>query len=74
MTDATLNVPAISCEHCERAIMLALAPVPGVRSVAVDVAGKRVRVTYDEALVDIDRVKQILADEEYPVASASVER
>ena len=69
MPKATLNVPAISCEHCERAITRALALVAAVRSVAVDTPEKRVRVTYDEAFVDIDRMKQILADEDYPVAS-----
>ncbi len=37
MNTVTLNVPDISCEHCERAITGALSPVDGVRSVRVDI-------------------------------------
>ena len=31
MSNVILNVPDISCEHCERAITDALSPVGGVR-------------------------------------------
>jgi len=64
----TLSVPDISCEHCERAITNALSPVAGVRHVAVDIPGKAVNVSYDDTLVDVNRMKEILAEEEYPVA------
>ena len=69
MTTRTLSVPDISCEHCERAIKGALEPLAGVQSVAVDIPGKTVRVQYDEAAVGIDRIKQAVEDEEYPVAA-----
>lgn len=65
----TLNVPDISCEHCEKTITEALVPIQGVRSVKVDVPGKQVRVEYDESTVDVDRMKAVLEAEEYPVAS-----
>ena len=71
MKTIVLNVPDISCEHCERAITGALTPVDGVQSVAVDIPGKRVRVAYDEARVGVDQMKEILAEEEYPVESVS---
>lgn len=67
---ATLTVPDISCEHCERAVTGALRPLHGVRDVRVDVPGKRVRVTYDENLVTVEQMKQVLQREDYPVASA----
>lgn len=71
MTTSILHVPDISCEPCERAVAGALAALPGVRSVVVDVPGKRVRVTYDEARVSIDRMKEILQEEDYPVAAVT---
>ena len=69
MTTTTLNVPDISCDHCERAITAALSPVEGVRNVSVDIPGKQVRVEYDETVVDLNRLKQVLQEEEYPVES-----
>lgn len=70
MTAVILKVPDISCEHCERTVTRALAPVAGVRSVSVDIPGKQVRVAYDETLIDVDRIKDILSGEDCPVASA----
>jgi len=71
MNTAVLNVPDISCEHCERAITGALRPVEGISTVDVDVPTKKVRVEYDEVRVDVDRMKELLAEEEYPVESVS---
>jgi copper chaperone len=69
MKTVELNVPDISCEHCERAITGALSPMEGVQIVKVDIPAKRVRVEYDEGKVDLDRMKEILAEEDYPVES-----
>ena len=72
MTQNTvLNVPDISCEHCERTITQALTPVDGIESVRVDIPSKQVRVEYDPARVDLERMKAILQDEDYPVASST---
>ena len=70
MAQAILNVPDISCEHCQRTITNALTPVEGVRRVSVDIPSKQVEVDYDEATVDVERMKEILGEEDYPVASA----
>jgi copper chaperone CopZ len=40
-----------------------------VRAVEVDIPAKEVRVSYNEASVDIERIKTILQDEDYPVSS-----
>jgi len=71
MTSLTLNVPDISCEHCERAITNALQPVEGVQSVRVDIPAKQVRVDYDEAQVNIEKMKALLEEEDYPVESVA---
>jgi copper chaperone len=66
----TLNVPDISCEHCEHAITEALTPIDGVQLVQVDIPTKLVTVTYDADKVSVDRFKDVLAEEDYPVANA----
>ena len=70
MASTVLNVPDISCEHCERTITSALQPVEGVTSVNVDIPSKQVRVDYDPNQVSVERIKEILQEEEYPAASA----
>jgi len=69
MTATVLNVPDISCGHCQNAITSALSRVEGVRRVDVDVEGKQVLVEYDETVVDLNRLKAVLQEEEYPVES-----
>ena len=69
MSSVTLNVPDISCEHCERAITGALSPVEGVRSVSVDIPARQVKVDYDDAQVNVDKMKELLNEEDYPVES-----
>jgi copper chaperone len=67
MATTVLNVPDISCEHCQRTITGALSPVAGVQSVDVDIPTKKVTVEYDPSVVTVDRFKDVLAEEEYPV-------
>lgn len=71
MAKTTLSVPDISCEHCERTITEALTPLDGVRDVKVDIPSKQVKVEYDEGTVDVNKLKAVLQEEDYPVASAS---
>jgi copper chaperone CopZ len=71
MATTILSVPDISCEHCQKTITGALSPVEGVQSVEVDIPARTVRVDYDPAQVSVDQMKQVLAEEEYPVASAT---
>lgn len=72
MTQTTLNVPDITCGHCDRTITYALTPVAGVERVAVDIPAKQVEVEYDPDRVTLDQITTILEDEDYPVASAEV--
>jgi copper chaperone len=71
MSNVTLNVPDISCEHCERTITNTLQPVNGVRSVQVDIPARQVRVDYDESQVSVDTMKDLLQEEDYPVESVA---
>jgi len=69
MAITVLNVPDISCEHCEHTITTALSPVEGVRDVTVDIPAKQVHITYDDAVISVDKMKEVLEDEDYPVES-----
>ena len=71
MATTVLNVPDISCEHCQRTITNALTPVEGVRTVNVDIPTKQVKVDYDDTVVDVNRMKEILQEEDYPVESVA---
>ena len=71
MATTVLNVPDISCEHCERTIINALSPVEGVSGVKVDIPAKQVRVDFDASRIDVERMQRILGEEDYPVASVA---
>jgi len=69
MATSILNVPDISCGHCQATIQGAPGAIPGIVSVNVDIQTKKVTVQYDAAVVGLDRMKEVLAEEDYPVAS-----
>jgi copper chaperone len=71
MATTVLSVPTISCSHCENTITEALTPLAGVNSVRVDIPTKQVTVEYDPATTSVERFKEVLAEEEYPVESTS---
>jgi copper chaperone len=58
MTRATYSVPEIMCEGCATSIQKALSDLEGVGGVDVDVAGKRVRVEFDETRTDRGTVRE----------------
>jgi len=67
MSKVVLDVPEISCEHCSQSITNALQPQAGVKSIRVDVPTQKVHLEFDESKISLDKVKAILAEEEYPV-------
>jgi copper chaperone len=69
MATNVLNVPDISCGHCQATITNTLSPLTGVDSVSVDIPTKKVTVQYDPAIVGLDQMKKVLAEEDYPVQS-----
>jgi copper chaperone len=71
MSKVVLDVPEISCEHCAQAITKALQPQHGVQKVQVDVPAQKVHLEFDERTISLDKVKEILADEEYPVEAVA---
>jgi copper chaperone len=66
-----MDVPAIDCAHCAQAITRALQPQEGVAKVQVDVPAQRVHLEFDERTISLEKVKQILAEEEYEVEAVT---
>ncbi len=71
MSQITLNVPDISCEHCEKTVVGALQDQPGVKAVKVNIPAKTVNLDYDDNSLSLQQVKEILDGEGYPVAGVS---
>ena len=71
MTQDEIFVPAISCDHCKRAIEGAVAALAGVESVAVDIAGKRVSVSFDAAVTDQGAIVTAIEAAGYEVPQAA---
>ena len=70
MAQAVLSVPDISCEHCQKTITETLQPQQGVQSVRVDIPAKLVYLDFDPEVLPLERVEDMLANEEYRVAQA----
>lgn len=70
MSNVILNVPDISCGHCEKTVTNALVGRPGVNSVRVDIPAKQVYLDYDQAVINLEQVSEILDEEGYSVAGA----
>jgi copper chaperone len=64
-----LSVPEISCAACKTAIEGALGPLDGVRTVVVDIAGKRVSVVFDDAVIGRDALVAAIENQGYAVAA-----
>jgi copper chaperone CopZ len=69
MIQVKLDVPDISCAHCEKTILEALRGKPGVQAVAVSVPAKSVLLKYDEDAITLQKVEEILDEEGYPVSA-----
>jgi copper chaperone len=65
MATATLKVTGMSCDHCVRAVTLALQNTEGVREASVDLKGARATVDYDEGKTNPRALAGVVADEGY---------
>ncbi|MCX6363837.1 MAG: copper ion binding protein [Actinobacteria bacterium] len=71
-TQAVLNVPSISCNHCRMAIEGAVGALAGVRSVAVDVDAKSVTIAFESVDVTLETIAAAVEEEGYEVAGRHV--
>lgn len=62
-----LKVEGMSCQHCVNSITKAVGELKGVDKVSVDLKAKTVSVDYNQDLVGLDRIKEVIADQGYEV-------
>lgn len=67
MNTVTLNVQGMSCNHCVNSIEGALGKLEGVQSAKVSLADNQVTVTFEESVVSLDKVKEMIEDQGYDV-------
>jgi copper chaperone CopZ len=66
--ERVFQVPKIKCEGCVETIEKALAGVPGVTAARVGIVEKEVRVEFDPARTDDERLRRALGDAGFPPA------
>jgi copper chaperone CopZ len=67
MTTVKYSVPNISCMHCVHTIQTEVAEVSGVKTVKADAASKEVEISFESPATE-EKIKQLLAEINYPVA------
>lgn len=65
MTNVTLQVKGMSCQHCVNSVEGALAAIGAEGK--VDLAGGTVQVTYDEQRTTLGAVKEAIEEQGYDV-------
>ena len=67
METKILKIGGMSCEHCVRAVTNAVGSIAGVESVNVSLEAGSAEVSYDPALVSLDKIKAAIAEEDYEI-------
>jgi copper chaperone len=67
MTDATFNVPNMSCGHCKAAVEGELNRLSGVERSNADLEKGTVEVSYDEGQVTTEELKGAIEEAGYTV-------
>jgi copper chaperone len=65
MTQVTLQVNGMSCQHCVNSVEKALKEVGA--SANVDLKSNSVTVDYDESKISLDKVKEAIEEQGYDV-------
>lgn len=71
-TELTLPVAGMTCALCVSQVETALKALPGVSTVAVNLAAERVNVTYDPTRVTISHFLQAISDAGYSIPSSEL--
>ncbi|MGA9596665.1 MAG: copper ion binding protein [Acidimicrobiia bacterium] len=70
MTQITLNVPDISCNHCKMSIEGAVNALSGIESAVVDIEGRSVDVSFDDTTQSLDSIVTAIEEQGYEVANS----
>ncbi len=67
MTNQTIQVEGMSCEHCKNAVETALKDLDGVSQAEVNLEQGQVNVDYDDSKVDFEDMRDAIEDQGYDV-------
>ena len=56
MANSVIKVDGMSCGHCVETINNALAVLPGMNSIAIDLENKSVAVDYDDSSITLETI------------------
>jgi len=65
MQEVIFTVTGMTWGHCKAAVSRALSALPGVRTVAVDLANRKVTVSYDPGLVSLAAMRGAISSAGY---------
>ena len=66
MKTIQLTVNNIHCDHCIRTIEMELKELHGVKDVKAMLQAKTVEVQFDDAIIQEDRIRDLLTEINYP--------
>ena len=66
-----LTVDGMTCGNCARHVDKAIRSVPGVNDVAVDLSGKKAKVSYDPAVATTEAMAQAVKKAGYTLKTAA---
>lgn len=67
--EQTLNVQGMTCGHCKMSVEGALSKLDGVSAAEVNLETGKVDVTFDEAKVNVDAMKEAVEEQGYDVTA-----
>ena len=69
MSNKTISVPDISCNHCKMSIEGAVGALEGVNKVEVHIEPRTVDVDFDDASTSLDAIRAAIEEQGYEVAT-----
>ncbi|KAB2951830.1 heavy-metal-associated domain-containing protein [Heliorestis acidaminivorans] len=67
MTELTLTVEGMSCDHCKSAVEKALIKIEAVESASVNLEEKQVTIRYDGTKANPEQLIEVIEEEGYEV-------
>jgi copper chaperone len=68
MNTLILNVTGMSCMGCVNSVKNLVENLPGIQTIAIDLASGKVEVQYDQAQVDTSSIRAAIEDGGYGIA------
>ena len=67
LQNATLKVQGMSCGHCVNAVETGVGALNGINDVKVNLAEAEVAVSFNDAQVSLEQIKEAIEDQGYDV-------